>query len=73
MAYKESNRYLYLDTPLGADQLLLTGFSGQEGLSQLFEFHLELIAENDTGALCPFTVAVTVSTVTLKGGADAPA
>lgn len=33
-------------TPLPADVLLLVGFSGQEGLSQLFSFHLDLIAEN---------------------------
>jgi type VI secretion system secreted protein VgrG len=32
-------------TPLGPDVLLLTGFSGLEGLSQLFRFELELVAE----------------------------
>jgi type VI secretion system secreted protein VgrG len=35
-------------TPLGPDALLLTGFSGQEGISQLFHFTLDLIAENKT-------------------------
>jgi type VI secretion system secreted protein VgrG len=33
-------------TPLGLDALLLTGFSGHEGLSQLFEFSLEVVADN---------------------------
>jgi type VI secretion system secreted protein VgrG len=48
MAYKEGNRYLYLTTPLGADELLLEGFRGHEGLSQLFRFELDLLAENST-------------------------
>src|SRR5205823_1119805 len=33
-------------TPLGPDVLLLKGFTGREGLSQLFDFHLDLVAEN---------------------------
>src|SRR5262249_35913567 len=32
-------------TPLGQDVLLLVGFSGQEGISQLFSFQLDLLAE----------------------------
>ena len=48
MAYVEANRYLYLTTPLGADKLLLEGFSGHESISQLFHFELELLAENST-------------------------
>jgi type VI secretion system secreted protein VgrG len=35
-------------TPLGPDALLLVGLSGQEGLSRLFEFRLEVLAENET-------------------------
>ncbi len=34
-------------TPQGKDFFLLVGFSGQEGISQLFRFHLDLIAHND--------------------------
>jgi len=37
-----------IHTPLGADKLLLVGFSGQESLSQLFIFELEALAENAT-------------------------
>ena len=48
MAYNEGNRYLYLDTPLGASKLLLQSFTGSEGLSQLFDFQLELLADNAT-------------------------
>jgi len=35
-------------TPLGTDTLLLTGFTGTEGISQLFHFDLDLVAENKT-------------------------
>jgi type VI secretion system secreted protein VgrG len=46
MAFLEANRYLFLTTPLGKDKLLLERFSGQEGLSQLYRFELDLMAEN---------------------------
>ena len=46
MAYGEGNRYLYLETPLGDSKLLLQSFTGTEGLSQLFDFQLELLADN---------------------------
>jgi type VI secretion system secreted protein VgrG len=48
MSYVEGNRFLYLDTPLGANKLLLQSFTGNEGLSRLFDFQLELLAENKT-------------------------
>ncbi|PYT16346.1 MAG: type VI secretion system tip protein VgrG [Acidobacteria bacterium] len=48
MPYREADRYLYLTTPLGEDKLLLAGFSGSEGLSRLFTFHLDLRAANST-------------------------
>src|SRR5579872_801563 len=46
--YLEANRYLYIKTPLGPDDLLLASFAGEEGLSRLFHFELELLAENKT-------------------------
>src|SRR5215813_2037373 len=48
MAYLEEERFLYLETPLGADKLLLRGFRGHEGMNQLFTFQLDLMAENAT-------------------------
>lgn len=48
MSYVEGNRFLYLETPLGANKLLLQSFTGNEGLSRLFDFQLELLAENKT-------------------------
>src|SRR5260370_1346445 len=48
MAFLEANRYLYLTTPLGDDKLLLRSFEGDEALSRLFSFELEMEAENAT-------------------------
>src|SRR5262245_35911988 len=33
-------------TPLGQGALFLVGFAGQEGISQLFRFELDLLADN---------------------------
>jgi type VI secretion system secreted protein VgrG len=44
--YTQAGRPMAVRTPLPADTLLLVGFSGNEGLSQLFSFRLDLIAEN---------------------------
>ncbi|MBI9090635.1 MAG: type VI secretion system tip protein VgrG [Desulfobacterium sp.] len=43
--YTQENRLLAVDTPLGKDELLLTGFHGREGLSDLFAFELRMISE----------------------------
>jgi type VI secretion system secreted protein VgrG len=44
--YKQSGRFLYLETPMGADQIILRGFNGHEAINQLFEYHLECIVDN---------------------------
>ncbi len=46
--YTQADRPLAITTPLGKDVLLLTGFRGQEGISQLFSFQLEMLAERGT-------------------------
>jgi len=46
--YTQTDRPLVVTTPLGKDVLLLTGFRGHEGISQLFSFQLDLIAERGT-------------------------
>src|SRR5262245_35564061 len=48
MTFLEANRYLYLNTPLGADKLLLSAFRGEEAISRLFRFELNMLAENAT-------------------------
>ncbi len=44
--YSQANRPLQLTMPLGPDALYLVGFEGREGLSRLYRFHLDLLAEN---------------------------
>jgi type VI secretion system secreted protein VgrG len=46
--YTQKNRPMAVTTPLDPDVLLLTGFTGHEGISQLFRFELDLLAENGT-------------------------
>jgi type VI secretion system secreted protein VgrG len=62
MAYTQDNRLIAIDTPLGKDALLLQGFSGQEGISQLFRFQLDLLAERkvEPSKLIGQPVAVTL-------------
>jgi type VI secretion system secreted protein VgrG len=45
MAYQQENRFIKLKTPLGEDVLLLQGFTGREGISQLFKFSLDLLSD----------------------------
>jgi type VI secretion system secreted protein VgrG len=44
--YLEENRYLYVESKLGKNELLLESFTGSEGISQLFSYQLELLSEN---------------------------
>ena len=44
MDFKQDGRSLVVQTPLGMDKLLLTGFQGREEISHLFQFDLELLA-----------------------------
>jgi len=43
--YHQADRPIAITTPLGKDVLLLNGFRGQESISHLFHFDLELLAE----------------------------
>jgi type VI secretion system secreted protein VgrG len=43
--YTQANRIFAITTPLGTDKLLMTGFTGEEGLSKPYSFHLEVLAE----------------------------
>ena len=45
--YEEGNRYLYLNTPLGPNKLILLTFNGFESMSELFRFQLEVAAKKD--------------------------
>jgi type VI secretion system secreted protein VgrG len=69
MVYTQENRLIAIDTPLGTDVLLLTGFSGSEGLSVPFSFGLDLLSENNN-ILFEDIIGqnVTVSIVLADGG-----
>src|ERR1700744_2866422 len=45
MPYSQKERLIALTTPLGEDALLLAAFIGQEGISRLFSFQLDLLSE----------------------------
>src|SRR5688572_28472880 len=47
MAITQARRLLSFTTPLEEDVLLLRALQGQEGISTLFRFDLELLAEDD--------------------------
>ena len=46
--FKQSDRLMQFSSPLGKDVLLIESFEGVEGISRLFEFHVELLAESGT-------------------------
>jgi type VI secretion system secreted protein VgrG len=46
MPHTQENRLIGIETPLGKDVLLLRGFSGQEGLSRLANFDLDLLSHD---------------------------
>jgi len=48
VGFTQAGRALRIDTPLGPDALLLRSVSGQEAISQLFHFQLELLSEDDS-------------------------
>ena len=43
----DTNRWLKIKSPLGANQLILTGFSGEEAISSLFTFRLDLLSPRE--------------------------
>ena len=47
MDYTQDDRPISVDTPLGKDVLLLRSFEGQESLSRLFRFELDMLSEQD--------------------------
>ena len=47
LGFTQTDRALKIDSPLGPDTLLLRGIAGQEAISQMFRFQLDLISEDD--------------------------
>jgi len=42
----QEGRIIAIDTPLGADVLLLRSFTGVERMSRMFRFHLDMLSRN---------------------------
>jgi type VI secretion system secreted protein VgrG len=64
MPYSQKERLIALTTPLGEDALLLAAFSGQEAISRLFSFHLDLLSEQgpiDFAGIIGKNVTITVT------------
>jgi len=62
-SYVQTDQYISISTPLGKDKLLLRSFRGEERLSGLFEFFLEMQSEDpalDFAAIVGKSVTVTV-------------
>src|SRR5437764_3924175 len=61
-SYTQTGRGISIETPLGKDKLLLQGYSGIEGVSRLFRYDLDLVAEKpiDLSKLMGQRVTVTI-------------
>lgn len=64
---QQEDRNLYLDTPLGPNQLLLNHIKGQEAISRLFSFHLAVLATDSTNVAFEKLVGQQVSFGVLGG------
>ncbi len=64
--YTQADRIMRVDTTLGADALLLEGFTGEEGISMPFRFTLDLRSEDP--AIDAEQLLRTAVTVTLQLG-----
>ncbi|MGP8268446.1 MAG: type VI secretion system Vgr family protein [Terracidiphilus sp.] len=47
-SWKQADRLMQFSSPLGKDVLLIESLDGAEGISRLFEYHVELLATVDT-------------------------
>jgi len=65
MPFTQAGRIIRIDTPLGEDVLLLQGFTGQEGISRLFSFDLDLLSEVNP-AIAPADILGQRVTITIK-------
>ncbi len=43
--YSQTNQPIEVITPLGKDELLITSFTGEEGISRLFSFQIDMVAD----------------------------
>jgi type VI secretion system secreted protein VgrG len=68
--YTQENRLIGIHTPLGDDVLLLKSFQGEEGMSRLFRFQLELLSLKDSIQLDSLLGQNVTIRITLADGGD---
>ncbi|HEY4219386.1 MAG TPA: type VI secretion system tip protein TssI/VgrG [Gemmatimonadaceae bacterium] len=68
IGYVQTNTYLSLSTPLGADNLLLRAFRGEESLSTPFHFSLDMHSEASDIDFSQLVGKSVTITVTASGG-----
>ena len=66
MPRTQDNQFFKFNSPLGKDKLLFRRISGYEGLSDLFEYNVEVISESNTVAFT--SIVGKAATVTLEFG-----
>lgn len=72
MALMQGTREITIKTPLGDDALLLRSFQGEERLSQLFRFELELASENPAISYDDIVGKKATVMLTLADGSERP-
>ncbi len=68
--YKQAERLISVDTPAGGDVLKLQGFGGVEGISRIFRYNLDMLAEVDANVDVKSLIGqkVTINLMTADGG-----
>ena len=66
--YVQGTSPILIDTPLGADKLMVKRFHGEELLSGLFQFTLEMISESNTLSFADIVGKKVTLSLALSGG-----
>ena len=62
--FVQSGGFLTIDTPFGANDLLLDGLEGSEGISELFKFNLFM--RSGSTSLSATTIVGKTATITME-------
>lgn len=70
VGYTQDQNPFVLETPLGKDKLLVRSFAGEEHLSGLFQYRLELLSEYDSLDFSQIVGKSVTLTLSLPGGSS---
>jgi type VI secretion system secreted protein VgrG len=68
--FVQGTRHFTITTPLGTDKFLLKSFQGEERISGLFHYRLELISQDDSIDFTQIVGQKMTITIELPGGSD---